>query len=95
MPFGIEGNVKRVGETRYPTRVREVALNQERADDRERLAQLEDHVRRQKRQPPRDSVELKASPPSRPAGNEAASPEAKPPAKKPAPDEGKHLDITL
>ncbi len=94
MSLGIPGDLKRVGETRYPTRVRETALNQERADDQIRLAALEDHVRRQKKHAPKDRVEVKSAPPvNAPASTET---DQKPARKRPAaPKAGEHLDITV
>ncbi len=86
-------DVKRVSEARYAGRVRETALNQERADDKERLAELEEFVRRHRKAPPReDSVELE-SPPATPAKSESPSPPA--PAPKPAEPKEDHLDITV
>ncbi len=89
MSFGLPGDVKRVGESRYTTRVREAALNQERADAAARLAELEDRVRRQKQRPAReDSVELHSP--------DSKSAPPKPAEKKPAvPADPKHLDITI
>jgi hypothetical protein len=42
----MSGDVDGVRASRYTGRVREVALNQEREDDRARLAELEDRLRR-------------------------------------------------
>ena len=87
--FGIHGEVKGVGETRYPSRVREVALNRERADDQSRLADLEEHVRHQRREPRRDSVEVHSDKAGTP-------PPPKPAPRRKAPAAGgEHLDITI
>ena len=89
MPFGLPGDVKRVGEARYAPRVREAALNEERADDKARLAELEGRVRRQKPRPSReDSVELH-SPEPKSAPPKSAGDKPSPPA------DSKHLDITI
>ena len=89
-------DVKRVTEARYPGRVREAALNQEREDDKERLAELEDFVRRHRKAPPprEDSVELKSPTPS-PGEAPPPEPPSKPASEKPKADDGKHLDIRI
>ena len=95
MSLGMPGDVKRVGETRYTPRVREAALNQERADEQIRLAALEDHVRRQRKHAPKDTVELKSSP-EKDASGPPTAPAKNPAEKKPAEKKaGEHLDITV
>jgi hypothetical protein len=96
MPFGIHGDYKRVDETRYPGRVREAALNEEHADDKKRLAELEDFVRTHRKQSRRqqDSLDLH----HRKEGGPARKGSLQKPAGKPAPKSGErtpHLDITI
>ena len=89
------GDVKRVGETRYTPRVREAALNQERADEKIRLAALEDHVRRQRRRAPKDTLDLKSRPEEGPSAPPTPS-EKEPAEEKPAERKsGERLDITV
>ena len=97
MSFGIHGDYKKVAETRYPGRVREAALNEERADDQKRLAEMEDFVRthRKKSRRQQDPVDLERREEPAP-GKETPSgkkPAEEPPAKRGGPPP--HLDVTI
>ncbi len=58
MPLEIGGDYKKVNESHYSGRNREVALGSERLDGKRHLAEFEEYMRVQKKKERRDTVEL-------------------------------------
>jgi len=100
MSFGIDGTYNRVNESHYPGRIRETNLSEERADDQRHLAELEEFVRkhRKDRGGQKDTVDLhEEENEETPADKE---PVGEPPPAEDVPQEADedappHLDVTI